>query len=470
MNIDNNGDFKKLKRKLFFSTLITRSVLGLLGLLYTLWRMVKFIFAPLALLLQFFLFIPLIYFTNKQDREMPLNEIDMDVLHDEVFEEIQEDIALFETLGFTELKLVQGDLVDEKATIFTQLMLNESNGIALALMYGVFRDGEGEYSNIQISYQEFAFETRSGEEFEFHNAKKESIPLTNRVTRLYVEEYDSKIFYEKVLDIAKRVDVTINRNRMNELKNNPVALLKKSYKIDMEYLVEIGYFKLKDNYLRPSLKASALGVFKEMWPVSGYLTKKSWERTLKFFKDIDFNVEEKNYYDMSDKEIPLEKKITTLQNVKEFLSLYRTSYFRPMTLEFRFFDETDNIEEMVIHLAHQKLIGRGKCILTSIEVELNNSNQMYHIYDYQNIEIQKCSSKKYIKELQDMVEPREVLLQIKEKYSQCYIDSILLTATQYEAVIEVDIDGELDYKTLYIDCKSGEWIRSEERIENDSLE
>jgi len=61
-------------------------------------------------------------------------------------------------------------------------------------------------------------------------------------------------------------------------------------------------------------------------------------------------------------------------------------------------------------------------------------------------------------------------LQIKEKYSQCYIDSILLTATQYEAVIEVDIDGELDYKTLYIDCKSGEWIRSEERIENDSLE
>jgi len=465
MNIDENTDLKNLRRKLFFSTLMSKFILGIFWIFYALWNVIKFIFAPIALLIELFIIVPIIYFTNKQDKDINLTEIDMDVLHDEVFEEIQEDIATFENHGFAQIKLVQGHLVDDKGTLFTQLMLNESNGIALALMYGVVKDAEGEYSNIQISYQEFDFETNSGEEFEFHNAKKESIAMTNRVTRLYIEEYDSEILYKKVLDISQKLNIIINKNTMQEIRNNPIELIKKSYQTDMEYLLQTGFFKLKDNYLRPSLKASVISIFKEMWPVSGYLTKKSWERTLKYLNNIGFDIEEKDYYTPTNSEIPLDNKITTIQNIEEFLSTYHTNHLQPAMIEFRL-DETENIDEIIINLAHQKPIGRGKCIFTDTELVINNSDSVCYIYDYLNSEIRKCNSQKYIKEYQNIISPNAIANLIIKKYPNAYIDTIYLTPTDYEVTIEIEDDMKLPYRTLHIDSKSGKFITRDETFEN----
>jgi hypothetical protein len=469
MNIDENTDFTTLKRKLFFSTLMSKFIVGLFWIFYALWNVIKFIFAPIALLIELFIIVPIIYFTNKQDRDINLTEIDMDILHDKVFEAIQEDIAIFENHGFAQIKLVQGHLVDDKGTILTQLMLNESNGIALALMYGVFKDSEGEYSNIQISYQEFDFETNSGEEFEFHNAEKESIPMTNRVKRLYIEEYNSETLYKKVLDIAQKLDIVINKNTMQEIKNNPIALMKKSYQTDMEYLIETGFFKLKDNYFRPSIKASIISIFKEMWPVSGYLTKKSWERTLKFFRDINFNIEEKDYYPASTIDISLQQKVTTLSDINTFLSTIDSHKFKVSILEFHL-DSDNNIEETSIYLGYQKPIGRGKCVAIEKQLVLNNSELKCFIYDNPNIEIEHCSSKLYIKEFQEVLTPRVIVDLITKKYPNAYIGTIYLTPTDYEVSIEIEDDIKSPYRTLHIDCKSGEWITSVETFENNPTE
>jgi len=457
MEIDENTDLKKLKKQLFFSALKGKAILGIVRILFAVWDVVKFVLAPVALLVELLILVPLIYFTNKQDRDIRLEEIDMNALHDEVFEEIQEDIATFENHGFVEIKLVQGHLVDDKGTLFTQLMLNESNGIALALMYGVFKDAEGEYSNIQIAYQEFDFETSRGEKFEFHNARKESISMTNRVTRLYIEEYDPEILYRKVQDISQKLDIVVNKKTMQMIRNNPIQMMKESYHADMEYLLHTGFFKQKDNYLTPSLKASAISIFKEMWPVSGYLTKKSWKRTLEFLNNNDCDIEAKDYYSGTMMSAPLQKKIKTLSDINAFVTAYPLGKMNVESLEF-YLDDDDEIERAILYLEYQKPIGRSKCIIADKQLDLNSAEGLYYDYGYAHVEIGDCSQRQYIKDFQNILAPKAIVDLITHKYPNVYIDTMKLTGTHYEVAVEIDEDGESSFRILHIDNVRGEFI------------
>ncbi|MDQ7085475.1 MAG: hypothetical protein Q9M36_11350 [Sulfurovum sp.] len=357
-SIDANTSPHKIKRFIFFSRIMTTLLTLGIFLFIALFFVLKIIVAPLLLFVQFFIFVPWVYLKTKQNVEMNLVAINMDALHDEVFEVIQEDIATFESHGFKEMKLIQCHLVEDTSIIYTQIMLNESNGIALALMYGVFKDIDGEYSEIQIRYQEFGFENSEGKAFEFHNSQKQSVEMTQRVTRLYIniDEEDAKVFYHLILDIAPLLDITIHQDRLSQIKDDPISTMKSDYTTDINHMLNRGYYKEKDGYIRLSIWASIQGIAKEMWPISDYLTQRSWKRTIKYFKALDFDIEDIDYEMSSNNSINYPKKITTLKAIETFIKKHHNNKFQILALSF-YIDEASKMEEITIILQWQKPIG-----------------------------------------------------------------------------------------------------------------
>ncbi|MDQ7084709.1 MAG: hypothetical protein Q9M36_07160 [Sulfurovum sp.] len=59
--------------------------------------------------------------------------------------------------------------------------------------------------------------------------------------------------------------------------------MKSDYTTDINHMLNRGYYKEKDGYIRLSIWASIQGIAKEMWPISDYLTRKVLETYDKVF-------------------------------------------------------------------------------------------------------------------------------------------------------------------------------------------
>jgi len=372
---------------------------------------------------------------TKRPFEEDIREIDINSLEIKVRREVEEKIFIYELMGFEPLSLLESS-VDNKSRGYVQVMINRKLGILLSLVYGIFANKYSKYTDIEIEYLSFEFENLDKELIHITNHKGNKLPSQNFIKKYFIDFEDDFSFQSLILDISKSGMIDKNSVYIATIQDNVLKSTKVDTIIEKDFLLQLGYFIKKRDYLTLSIKASCSSIFKEIYPLKLFFNNIEKQKSKIYFESKGIFLEK--YYDVSESE-EYDKKIKNLKDLKKYFNTNKkyieiSKKYQLEKIEFSFYEEFDDLIEskldilqIDIELTAKKELSNNRCLYNYYRININNEEQTSSIfYDKAEIYINKCQKIDVIANLDNCVEIKKIQSIIYRKYKESIIKEISL--------------------------------------------
>ena len=254
-------------------------------------RLLKWLIAPLALLLQLLFGVPLVLLRVRQPlrpRFLPLQEID---LPDAAWLELTDAAETLSAEGFIHYGDFRCDELIQGATLWLRLLGLPEQGIgALAVHVELARGVRP-----SRSFVEFATEFGDGRILTTNNLDLPySLPAPVFQARLQLKDvWDPRALFVLHRGLVTTLAQSIDRSRLDRAAHDPIGLLADSYAREIQDLIAQGWLRpaADDRSLRLSPWGALVGIWRQAWPLASLHLRAADRRARRLLAEHDLDVE-----------------------------------------------------------------------------------------------------------------------------------------------------------------------------------
>ncbi len=254
-------------------------------------RLLKWLIAPLALLLQLLFGVPLVLLRVRQPlrpRFLPLQEID---LPDAAWLELTDAAETLSAEGFIHYGDFRCDELIQGATLWLRLLGLPEQGIgALAVHIELARG-----IRPSRSFVEFATEFGDGRILTANNLDLPySLPAPAFQARLQLKDvWDPRALFVLHRGLVTTLAQSIDRSRLDRAAHDPIGLLADSYAREIQDLIAQGWLRPAADAcsLRLSPWGTLVGIWRQAWPLASLHLRAADRRARQLLAEHDLDVE-----------------------------------------------------------------------------------------------------------------------------------------------------------------------------------
>jgi len=237
-------------------------------LLVLLIRLIKWLIAPLALLIQILIGVPLALLQVRQPMRLhlvPLLETD---LPDTPWIALTNGAEALAADGFVHQGDFRCDGMVQNAVLWLRLLMQHERGIGAVVVYVEFKAGGSPCRR----FVEFSTEFGDGRALTTNNLNVPySLPAPAYLARLQVKDvWDPRALYVLHRQLMASLPQTVHPARIDQVIDDPVGVLTDGYAREIQALIQQGWLQqvTDQSQVRLSFWGALIGVWRQAWPLA----------------------------------------------------------------------------------------------------------------------------------------------------------------------------------------------------------
>ncbi len=266
--------------------------MGLVKLVSALLALVKWLFAPIALVFDILVLLPFGRITVKVPAKPAFQEKQLDDLPDPVWRYFVQSRFVFNAHGFRPGRYLYNEDVMPGVGIYTMTMINPRQGIGFGLMYLQILKARDD------SLDRTACEFTCIKDDLFVDMTNNSVlepflPTPGRI-RLIMDVYSDEQLYLIHKKFVETADCRNNAKMLELLETNPRLLLGDEIRMLLNNNIKRGYMyrEPRADVLRLTWKGALVSALQTLWPMSDFYRKKLHRMAHDYLAEFDIDAEQ----------------------------------------------------------------------------------------------------------------------------------------------------------------------------------
>ena len=264
---DNPSELRVSKWKMMRHLLPVYFLSGIVRLIFIFFSVLKWMFAPLAIIVDVFLIFPFGKFTVTINRQPGFRMIQQEDLPDCVWAYFEDSVQSFSAHGFTMGQYILNDNSVPQQAVYGMTMINREQGIGVGFLY--IKMLKARDDSFDLTTCEFTC-IHDGVYYDLHNNKglEPFMPIPGRV-RISLEDFDD----EDLLKIAKvfhqKIDCRCDDELLSRLESNARQVMNDELHMSTQVNLDRGYmYQDKNDQLHLTWKGAWISTLQTLWPMS----------------------------------------------------------------------------------------------------------------------------------------------------------------------------------------------------------
>jgi hypothetical protein len=251
----------------FLLSLLRTVVLLPSCMLVLLVRLLKWLIAPPALLLQMLIGIPLALLRVRQPIRPRFIRLSEDELPNAAWIALTDAAEALAADGFVQRGDFRCDELIQDATLWLRLLIQPGQNMGAMIAQVEFKTGR----QPDRQFAEFSTEFDDGRVLDTNNfSLPYSLPAPAYLARLQLKDvWDSRALYVLHRQLVASLPQAVNPARIERADPDPIPLLADSYAREIQALIDQGWLRIAgENQVRLTLRGALIGVWRQAWPLT----------------------------------------------------------------------------------------------------------------------------------------------------------------------------------------------------------